>query len=370
MLFASTLVNGLITNFRTSFFTLLFVLLLSLKRVAGSGTSYLQYKQHAEELHQEQYQQHQLEQQRYKQQLDEQQQKPEKLSPEQRVTCADVLGMTNCIRWIHSYTDKNEEVKDLCEGLQKACKNRAANEVVTLHLTTASKSPVHLAATDLVTADLATDDICVLVDGAKLCGTADEICVLVDGAKLCKRIELAARAFQLSSCGTALGPKGGGFDILPSVLGGVGVFARTGYFAGELIELCPTHQFDTENTDAEGGDRLDVNKLRNLSFGPEVIKAISILQTYALAAVENGRHLSYLSGGYCGFCNHGGKTSNADVMDRLCGGITSTALYAVRDIAAGEEILWDYGTEYFTSRGKTDLSSSSSNSTMPKNNTP
>ena len=58
---------------------------------------------------------------------------------EQHVTCADVLGMTNCTRWMS---------KRQCEGLQQKCKNRAANEVVTLHLTAASKPPVHLAAAD------------------------------------------------------------------------------------------------------------------------------------------------------------------------------------------------------------------------------
>ena len=202
---------------------------------------------------------------------------------------------------------------------------------------------------------------CVMVDGTNLCGTASP-----------ERIKLAARAFQLSSCGKALGPKGGGFDILPSALGGVGVFARTGYFAGELIELCPTFQFDTENTDAEGGDRLNVSNLKIIEGGAvtaEVAKTVNLLKTYAMTANGFGRRESYLSGGYCGFCNHGGKTSNTAVMDRLCGGITSTALYAVRDIAAGEEILWNYGTDYFRDRGKTELSSSSSSITKPKDNT-
>ena len=50
----------------------------------------------------------------------------------QQVTSADVLGMTNCIRWMTSYRDKNDELKKVCKGLQKVCKNSEGNQVVTL----------------------------------------------------------------------------------------------------------------------------------------------------------------------------------------------------------------------------------------------
>ena len=59
----------------------------------------------------------------------------------QQVTCADVLGMKNCIRWMTSYRDKNDELKKVCKGLQKVCKNSAGNQVVTLVDRTPGSTP-------------------------------------------------------------------------------------------------------------------------------------------------------------------------------------------------------------------------------------
>jgi hypothetical protein len=204
--------------------------------------------------------------------------------------------------------------------------------------------------------------------------------LLEDGTNICvtdpqymHELDLVATSVvEQSKCGTPLGVKGEGIDIRSSPKKGLGVFARSGYRRGEIIELCPTfaHSF----SEAAGGhvennehgehhhqavDRFDLQLLQNVDLSEqegveqssavhEVAKALNILKLYGMKAFGSGQHQNYLSGGYCAFYNHGGnEKSNAALMDRLCGGRTSTALYALRDIAAGEEILWNYGDEYF-----------------------
>jgi FkbM family methyltransferase len=59
-------------------------------------------------------------------------------------TCAHVLGEPDCIQWITAYTAITDEVKHLCQQLQKVCTGSNKNEVVTLHLKDVQELPTVL----------------------------------------------------------------------------------------------------------------------------------------------------------------------------------------------------------------------------------
>jgi uncharacterized protein len=109
-------------------------------------------------------------------------------------------------------------------------------------------------------------------------------------------------------------------QVAPSPLGGRGVFATRDFETEEVIEVCPFLEIPVEEISG-------------------------VMDSYVFSSGK-GEHLNVLLFGYGSLYNHS-FDPNVEVREHADDAI---AMIALRDIAAGEELVHNYGDDYWDTR--------------------
>jgi len=113
-------------------------------------------------------------------------------------------------------------------------------------------------------------------------------------------------------------------EVRPAARHGLGVFARRAVAAGEVIERVPCVEIPTEE--------MHLARMRG-----------TIMHRYPMPGVPDADHSVWMLG-YGSLYNHEPDPQRANARWEWVGNRTMLFI-AVRDIAAGEEITYDYGPD-------------------------
>jgi hypothetical protein len=143
---------------------------------------------------------------------------------------------------------------------------------------------------------------------------------------------------------------GGGIHAKRSSLGGTGVFANTGFSVYDIIEVCPTFKVPITGDKS----RSEAKRLGKTEFW----------RFYSLQSNDNGTY--FISAGLCSFYNHGPPAAaelrpedtttpppsrNVYFQSHFYPEVGYVVyMFAMRNISAGEELLLDYGPNYFDAK--------------------
>ena len=115
------------------------------------------------------------------------------------------------------------------------------------------------------------------------------------------------------------------FELKETPKTGRGLFATKDYKVGDVIEHCPTLVFDNQDVK---------NRVRDYIFDAKNINGKSNQKIFPF--------------GYCSLINHSKENKNCDWKIKDDNSILT--MYAIKDIKKGEEILTNYGNNYWKSR--------------------